>query len=366
MSLSRIQWLNLAASRLLSRRHLRHGIEHSLAGADPLGGLPDPAHRKALSKILAQGDRPEPMVAKWLSWSEGSQRHVLLLGDAAFPRRLAEIPDAPVVLFCEGATPLLERPQVAIVGTRHPTAAGREDAGRFARALCERGLVITSGLAAGIDAAAHAAALASGGTTIAVLGCGIDRCYPAMHQSLQDRIREQGLLVSEYPPGTPPRPHQFPVRNRIISGLSLGTLVIEASLNSGSLITARLALEQNREVFAMPGSIHNPAARGCHRLIRDGAKLVETVSDVCEELHDLVEVWPAVPVTRSVTVEASGLGASAREVFEQVDWYPSSLALLAERSRLAPSTIAGALSELLLHGLIVEDDQGYRRASETT
>src|SRR5690606_24463201 len=189
-----------------------------------------------------------------------------------------------------GDVSLLQLPQLAVVGSRNPTAGGRDTAYDFSRTLARAGLVITSGLALGIDAAAHEGGLDGGTGTIAVCGTGLDRLYPGGNRKLGERILEEGVLVSEFPPGTPPRPGNFPQRNRIVSGMSLGALVVEAAWRSGSLITARLASEQGREVFAIPGSIHNPLARGCHRLIRDGAKLVESANDVLEELGPLAGV----------------------------------------------------------------------------
>jgi DNA processing protein len=218
---------------------------------------------------------------RWLDRSGG----VLLPATAAdYPPLLRESPDAPAVLYVRGETQVLRDPQLAMVGSRNPTAGGRSTARDFASFFARAGLTITSGLALGIDAACHEGALVAGGPTIAVLGCGLDQTYPREHQSLAERIAAQGALISEFPPGTKPMPACFPQRNRIIAGLSHGTLVVEAAQRSGSLITARLAGVAGREVFAIPGSIHNPLARGCHQLIRQGAKLVERPEDVLCEL----------------------------------------------------------------------------------
>ena len=214
--------------------------------------------------------------------------HALLTCDAPdFPVLLEDSPSPPAALFVAGDPGLLWQPQIAIVGSRHASQGGRANAAGFARALAQAGFTITSGLAEGIDGAAHAAALDAGGRTLAVLGTGADRVYPESHEELAGRIVAAGALVSEFPPGTPAHPAHFPRRNRIIAALSLGTLVVEASLRSGSLITARNAAESGREVFALPGSIHNPLARGCHQLIRNGARLVETIDDVIGELTPL-------------------------------------------------------------------------------
>ena len=204
--------------------------------------------------------------------------------DPDYPEPLRHIHDAPLLLYLRGQRELLGREQVAIVGSRNATRAGLAHARDFATAIGEAGYVVTSGLALGVDGAAHAGVLEAGNPTIAVIGTGLDIPYPSQHKALASRIAAQGLLVSEYPPGTPPRAGHFPKRNRIISGLSRGVLVVEASRRSGSLITARLAMEQGREVFAIPGSVHNPLARGCHDLIRQGARLVETMEDIREEL----------------------------------------------------------------------------------
>src|SRR5690606_23091470 len=229
---------------------------------------------------------PDPAALERMRrWLEGPGRALIVHGSPQFPPRLMETDDPPLALWVDGArTDLLRGPQLAIVGSRNATRSGRETALRLAEHLSRSGLTITSGLATGIDAAGHEGALAGTSGTIAVLGCGIDVVYPRHHAGLAARIRADGILVSEYPPGTPPIAHQFPERNRIIAGLALGTLVVEAGRRSGALITARRATDYGREVFAIPGSIHNPVARGCHWLIRQGAKLVEDGADVLVEL----------------------------------------------------------------------------------
>lgn len=223
----------------------------------------------------------------WLAQADPQQgeRAVLTLGDPRYPARLLEIPDPPLLLYACGQLDCLQRPALAVVGSRHPSAQGADNARVFACALSQAGLTVVSGLALGIDGAAHEGGLLGEAGTIAVIGTGLDRVYPRSHLDLAHRIVRQGLLLSEFPLGTAPLAANFPQRNRIISGLALGTLVVEAALQSGSLITARLAAEQGREVFAIPGSIHSPQARGCHALIRQGAKLVESTQDILEELH---------------------------------------------------------------------------------
>ena len=223
------------------------------------------------------------------NWLSRPDAHLLTPADAGYPALLREIASPPPQLFVRGTIDVLTLPQLAIVGSRNATPAGAETAHSFASHLAARGFCITSGLAEGIDAAAHRGALAATGRTIAVCGTGLDIVYPRRHEQLADDIvASGGALVSEFAPGTPVFRANFPRRNRLISGLSVGTLVVEASLRSGALITARHALEQGREVFAIPGSIHNPVARGCHRLIRNGAKLVETADDIVEELCGLL------------------------------------------------------------------------------
>ena len=220
-----------------------------------------------------------------LEWLHRAQhRHILVPEDALYPKQLHDVKAAPPVLFVAGNPELLNEPQLAMVGSRTPTHYGKDNAQAFAQYLAKHGITVTSGLALGIDAVSHQGALDAGGHTIAVIATGLDIMYPAKNRSLAERIVEQGVIVSEFPIGVKPQAQNFPRRNRIISGLSLGTLVVEAALQSGSLVTAQHALEQGREVFAIPGSIHSPLAHGCHRLIRQGAKLVETAADILEEL----------------------------------------------------------------------------------
>ncbi|WP_263263603.1 DNA-processing protein DprA [Pseudomonas sp. RIT-PI-S] len=221
-----------------------------------------------------------------LRWLEAPQHHVLAIDSPTYPALLKEIPNPPALLFVAGDPGVLERPQLAMVGSRRASAPGLDTARAFSRSLASAGFVITSGLAVGIDGAAHRAALDAGGATVAVLGSGLENIYPQRHLRLASAIAEQGgALVSEFPLDSPPTRETFPQRNRIISGLSLGVLVVEANIASGSLITARLAAEQGREVFAVPGSIHHPGMKGCHQLIRDGAQLVETVQHILEGLR---------------------------------------------------------------------------------
>lgn len=227
------------------------------------------------------------LLEKDLEWLAAEGHDLIPWGDPRYPTLLRNVPSPPAALYVDGDPTLLWGPQVAVIGSRNPTAGGRDNARDFAGELSRNGMTITSGLASGIDSIAHASALDAGGCTVAVLGTGVDRIYPASSQPLAERIRGRGVLVSEFPPGTAAKRSHFPSRNRIISGLSLGVLVIEAGLRSGTLITARMATNQGRDVFALPGSIHNPMAKGCHRLIRDGARLVENVTQILQELQPL-------------------------------------------------------------------------------
>ena len=249
-------------------------------------GLPDRAARRAFL-------RPdEDLIAADEAWLDAAEnRHLLWLGGPGYPARLASIAAPPALLWVRGDVATLETPQVGIVGARHATQGGLENARAFARDLVKNGLTVTSGLAQGIDGAAHQGALDGQGQTVAVCATGLDRVYPNAHRGLAQEIMARGALVSEFPPGVQARPEFFPRRNRLISGLSLGVLVVEAARDSGSLITATYATEQGREVFAIPGSIHNPQSRGCHYLIRQGAKLVESTADILVELSAVLRGW---------------------------------------------------------------------------
>lgn len=243
--------------------------------------------RPAVARSLCEPPSPaiEVLAEATFAWAAQAGHHLLALGDAAYPEALANIPDPPLLLYIKGRADLLARPGLAIVGSRNATVQGKANAGNFAAALSQHGVCVVSGLALGIDAAAHEGALRGPGSTIAVVGTGADLSYPARNRALSERIAAEGAIVSEYPLGTAPMAGNFPRRNRIISGLSSGVLVVEAAAQSGSLITARVAAEQGREVFALPGSIHAPLSKGCHKLIRDGARLVETVDEVLESLR---------------------------------------------------------------------------------
>lgn len=286
----RLAWLRLIRSPGLGAQALRDLVIAAgsavAAEREVLRGRA-PAAPDAARAWLANSERERIDADR--QWLAQPGHHLLTWTDPRYPALLREAPRAPAALFVRGNPDLLWHPQLAVVGSRNPTAGGADNARAFAATLARSGLAITSGLAGGIDAAAHHGALAADGVTIAVVGTGVDIAYPASNAALAETIAARGVIVSEFPPGTAPRPQHFPQRNRIIAGLSLGTLVVEAALRSGSLITARLASESGREVFALPGSIHNPMARGCHRLIRDGAKLVETANEIVDELRPLAQ-----------------------------------------------------------------------------
>lgn len=288
-----------------------------------------------------------------------------------YPEALRHIHDAPLVLFARGDIRLLSYEQIGIIGSRNATPAGLDHARRFAAELSNRNLLVTSGLALGVDGAAHAGALDAGYATIAVIGCGLDRIYPNQHRRLGERVIESGLMVSEYPPGTPARAAHFPQRNRIISGLSRGILVVEAGLKSGSLITARMALEQGREVFAIPGSIHSPVARGCHHLIKQGARLVDTVDDILEELGASwsLPAGRAAPDLTAVKPSESRLAASSMDaldsreiaVFEALGYDPQSTDALCLATGLPADQLVQSLLLLELEGLVSSAPGGFQK-----
>ena len=286
-----------------------------------------------------------------LAWLGASGARILLFTDPDYPPLLRETPTPPASLYVLGSLPALVSPQLAMVGSRSPTAGGRHTAREFAAFFARGGLAVTSGLALGIDAACHEGALEGGGLTVAVCATGLDRVYPAEHAGLAARIRARGALVSEFPPRTAPLRQNFPRRNRIISGLSLGTLVIEAARESGSLITARHAVEQGREVFAIPGSIHSPLSRGCHQLIRQGAKLVEEARDVLSELRISLPK-ETLTAQRSLPLEQGELDKEYEMLLDALGFEPATIDVLVARTRLGLEQIASMLLILELKGRV--------------
>lgn len=305
-------------------------------------------------------------VAATRAWlSAQPLRRVMTLADADYPSLLLQTADPPLLLYLEGRAELLGAPSLAVVGSRRPTPQGLDHAQRFAARLSAEGWTIVSGLASGIDGAAHQGGLQGRGSTVAVVGTGLDQVYPPAHRSLAQRIAREGLMVSEFPLGAPPAAEHFPQRNRIIAGLAQGTLVVEAALRSGSLITARQAAEAGREVFAIPGSIHSPQARGCHALLRDGAKLVEGVEDILDEL-----VSRPRQASLSLAIEPAGAGqASPREepdvVLRALGHDPATLDVLISRCGWQAAELNVRLLELELEGLVARLPGGlYQRRQQ--
>jgi len=297
-----------------------------------------------------------------LAWLEETDNRLLTFTDRFYPPLLREISGPPPLLFVRGDPAVLAFPQIAVVGSRNPTRGGADNARAFSDSLARSGLTITSGLALGIDACAHEAALAAGGTTIAVAATGLDRVYPAAHRELAHAIAAHGALVSEFPLGTPPKREHFPRRNRLISGLALGVLVVEAAVKSGSLITARYAGDQGREVFAIPGSIHSPLARGCHALIRQGAKLVETAQDILEELGALAQ-FSSAPAVDNASPAAPDDPALAR-LLELMGHDPVDMDTLIAHSGLTAGAVSSMLLLMELRGLVEARPGGkYQRTS---
>lgn len=313
-----------------------------------------------------------------LKWVEQENASIITLADACYPTLLKNIADAPPLLYTLGQAEILNLPQLAIVGSRNPTHAGIDVAHDFAAYLTSMGMTVTSGMAMGIDAAAHQGALDiiqkglnGHGFTVAVTGTGLDRVYPAKNREIAHKIAENGVLVSEYAPGTPPLPGNFPRRNRIISGLSMGVLVVEAALQSGSLITARLATEQGREVFAVPGSIHHALAKGCHALIREGAKLVETAQHILEELggfrsdlnnsgqKDQTEDSKIVADQNVITSTEFTADDEYKQVLNCIDFEPTSVDKVVERSGLTADAVCSMLLVLELQGYVTALSGGY-------
>jgi DNA processing protein len=361
------QWLALLQAPGLGAARAR-SLADGFGGPGPAVRAGDEALRlagldAAGCKALRQPDRE--LLDRALDWLGRPGRGVLTLSCPGYPSLLAAIPDCPPVLFTVGDSSLLSGSLLAVVGSRNPTRPGEETATDFAASLCRSGLGVVSGLALGVDAAAHRGALEAGGVTVAVMGHGLDRVYPSRHRELAAQIAEQGVLVSEFLPGTPPVRENFPRRNRVISGLSLGVLVVEAAVRSGSLITARLAGEQGREVFAIPGSIHNPMARGCHRLIRDGAKLVETVEDLLEELGWDASSVGSVEADLNTVHAADFLDDDYVTLLDAMGHDPAPVDVLVHRTGLTPQALSSMLLTLELRGIVHPvPGTGYVRASK--
>lgn len=329
------KWPNLEQLFAISQREMQ------------AAGLP-----QALAAAISSFDLQQVEVD--LLWQQQETHHLLTWEDANYPHLLREIYDAPPVLYASGDISCIKNHSIAVIGSRKPSVTGRENAWRFAYELANLGLTIVSGLALGIDAQAHLGCLQAGGKTIAVMGTGINRIYPASHQKLAAQVAESGLLLSEFPLNSLPIAGHFPRRNRIISGLSLATLVVEAAVRSGSLITARLALEQNREVLAIPGSIHNPLARGCHMLLQQGAKLVTSVADIVSELPGDLFVSP-----QDVTQEA--IASLNENLVKWIGYEATTIEQIIARSGYEIETVMCELADLELNGVIRTVPGGYMR-----
>ncbi|MDH5611954.1 MAG: DNA-processing protein DprA [Gammaproteobacteria bacterium] len=297
---------------------------------------------------------------KWLESSEN--HHIITLFDSKYPLQLKTISHPPPVLFVRGDPDYLSQPQLAMVGSRNPTASGKRTASDFAKYLSNSGITITSGLAHGIDGASHQGALQGIAGTVALVAHGLDIVYPAAHRALAEEISRHGAVVSEVPIGTEPHRSLFPRRNRIISGLSLGTLVVEAALKSGSLITAKHALEQSREVFAIPGSIHNPLSRGCHQLIRQGAKLVETAEDIIEELlpHLPTQITPTAE-TLNIEKNELTLDPDHQKLLKCLQYEAIAIDELVDHSGFSAAEVASMLLIMELEGQVVNEGGRYTR-----
>jgi DNA processing protein len=310
----------------------------------------------AVAHALAAGAKP-PQVEHALQWLEEEQHHLVALGDAAYPQSLLTIGEPPTVLYARGRVELLNAPGVAIVGSRNATSQGIRDAEAFATALSAEGVCIVSGLAAGIDAAAHRGGIAQRGSSVAVMGTGADRLYPAANRELALEIERLGCLISEFPLGTPPEQGNFPRRNRLISGLSRGVLVVEAAIESGSLITARRAADQNRDVFAMPGSIHSALSKGCHDLIKQGAKLVESAEDILSELG----------FARNAGANPSTRSQQADPLLDAMGFAPLTMDEIASRTGFAAGALCASLSRLEIEGRVAALAGGlFQRLEGTT
>jgi len=294
--------------------------------------------KPAVAKAIKE-ESDDSLLEVTAAWLDDSRNRIVTLADAEYPQALLNIADPPLLLYVKGRLDLLNARSLAVVGSRNSTAQGVRNAEAFAQAASESGLCIVSGMAHGIDAAAHKGGLRGKGSSVAVVGTGLDKVYPAANRELAHQLAQHGTIISEFPLGTPPLASNFPRRNRIISGLSEGCLVVEASLQSGSLITARMAVEQGREVFAIPGSIHSPQSKGCHALIKQGAKLVESAQDILEELG-----FASGAVKTSTTIE--------HPVLTQLGFDAVDIETLAQRSGLTIAELSAILLQLELEGVV--------------
>ena len=336
-------------------------------------GSPEKAVNASTSALRAAGvnqkaihfiqSPPRQLIQQNLEWATERGHVIRTCQCPQYPEKLKELKDAPPLLFIKGCEDLLNEPQIAIVGSRHPTPGGQANTKNFSQKLAQSGLLVTSGMALGIDAVAHQAALDTGSATVAVIATGQDIIYPAKNKSLAETIAKKGVLVSEFIVGTAPHASNFPRRNRLISALSLGVVVVEAKIRSGALITARSAGEQGREVFAVPGSIRNPNAQGCHRLIQQGAKLVESVEDILSELRPQIEfiLQRSAPTAADQPAAPALLEPQSRQLLEQMGYDSVTMDALVDRSGLPVQTVSALLVHLELEGYVSSENNIYIR-----
>jgi DNA processing protein len=349
-----LAWLTLSRAPGLDATVLGSALIQAGSAAALIHAGDDTPERAGLSASAREYLRhPGRATEAELCWLGGPRHHLVPFTDPKYPKLLRGLDDRPIALYAAGNLDALGEPQLAAVGSRNPTRPGSDTAFEFARSLAERGLAIVSGLAVGIDTAAHRGALAAQGVTIAVLGSGLDIVYPAANRDLGESIRHDGLLVSEFPLGTPPRRANFPQRNRIIAGLAMGILVVEAARGSGSLITARTAQHRGRPVFAVPGSIYNPLSRGCHELIKRGAKLAETPDDILSELS-FSAFFGAAPEgvrgTAGSNAGASGMDKDHKILLDALGFDPADLDMLIVRTGFKPEAVSSMMLILELEG----------------
>ncbi|MDQ7968985.1 MAG: DNA-processing protein DprA [Oxalicibacterium faecigallinarum] len=334
-----------------ARRLLGHfGLPQAIFNAD-IPALRDCVNERIAQALLAPpSDALLALIERTHEWAAQEGNHILTLADSNYPTCLLEIPDPPIILYAKGKPALLSQMALAVVGSRNATAQGIANAEKFSENLSQAGLTIVSGMALGIDTAAHEGGLKGNGSTIAVIGTGCDLVYPARNRTLAHRIAEQGCLLSEYALGTPAIASNFPRRNRIISGLARGVLVIEAALQSGSLITARMAAEQGRDMFAIPGSIHSPLAKGCHQLIKQGAKLVESAQDILEELQYVSPASISMKASTQDMVEDTQTDDDSSIVLHAMGFDPVDVDTLAARCAMDAAALSAQLLSLELAG----------------
>ncbi|MBU3643968.1 MAG: DNA-protecting protein DprA [Candidatus Methylopumilus sp.] len=364
-----VYWLRMHEIQGLGRQ-TTYQLLKAFGSAEAIFAASHANLRKVVSDDIANQIKAETVsdqIKITLEWLAEPNNHLITLADEDYPRLLLETPDPPPILFAKGQLSCLQQPSIAIVGSRNPTAQGEKNAHDFAMLLAEFGFTIVSGLAIGIDAAAHRGALASNGKTIAVVGTGLDIVYPAKHRELAHEIIKQGLLISEFSLGTPSLPQNFVQRNRVISGLSMGCLVVEASLQSGSLITAKFATEQDRDVFAIPGSIHSPQSKGCHQLIKQGAKLVDAVQDIVHELKSEHFVsLAAIPLKKNFipakNTSPEEIPHADKALLDLMSFEPVTVEYLLQHSGLTSDTLSSILISLELDNKIASMPGGrYQR-----